>query len=210
MRRRKEIQLICYAPLHLCVFALKRATHTIAGMSFTNRIIIAVGSQNPVKVQAVQSGASLMLGEVETAGVQVDSGVRAQPMGDEEMIAGAKQRAHAALAAVPDAAYGVGLEGGCSALNEELFAGAWCVAVNRAGVVGMASTGQFELPPRVAELVRGGMELGHADDLVHGRTNSKQTTGSIGILTHGKYVRAQFYTPAVMMAFIKFVNEGMF
>ena len=60
------------------------------------------------------------------------------------------------------------------------------------------------------KLVRAGTELGHADDLVHGRSNSKQTTGSIGILTHGKYVRAQFYTPAVMMAFIRFVNEGMY
>jgi inosine/xanthosine triphosphatase len=175
-----------------------------------SKIIIAVGSRNPVKIQAAQAGAGMMLGDVTAIGIEVDSGVRAQPMGDEEMIAGAMQRAKAALAAMPEASYGVGLEGGCTELMEGLFAGAWCVAVNRAGVVGMASTGLFELPPRVAELVRGGMELGHADDRVHGRSNSKQTTGSIGILTHGKYIRAQFYTPAVMMAFIKFVNEGLY
>jgi inosine/xanthosine triphosphatase len=178
--------------------------------SLNTRIAIAVGSRNPVKIQATQAGAGTMLGEVEVIGIEVDSGVSAQPMSDEEMIAGAMQRAKAALAAMPNASYGVGLEGGCSELKEGLFAGAWCVVVNRAGVAGLASTGKFELPPRVAELVRGGMELGHADDLVHGRSNSKQSTGSIGILTHGKYVRAQFYTPAVMMAFIKFVNESLF
>lgn len=179
-------------------------------MTASNKIIIAVGSRNPVKIQAAQAGAGMMLGAVEAIGIEVDSGVSAQPMGDEEMIAGAMQRAKAALAALPNSDYGVGLEGGCTELKEGLFAGAWCVAVNRAGVIGMASTGLFELPLRVAELVRGGMELGHADDLVHGRNNSKQTTGSIGILTHGKYVRAQFYTPAVMMAFIRFANKDLY
>lgn len=172
--------------------------------------IIVVGSRNPVKIEAAQAGTSLMLGDVEATGIEVDSGVPAQPWGNAEMIAGATQRARSALATVAHATYGVGLEGGCIELNGELFAGAWCVAVNRAGVAGMASTGLFVLPPRVAELVREGMELGLADNLVHGRSNSKQTTGSIGILTHGKYMRAQFYTPAVMMAFIKFVNAELF
>ena len=74
------------------------------------------------------------------------------------------------------------------------------------GRIGLASTGQFMLPPKVAALVRGGMELGHADDLVHGRINSKHSTGSIGILTHGHLNRAQFYTPAVMMALIRLVT----
>jgi inosine/xanthosine triphosphatase len=163
-------------------------------MTSSSTLTIAVGSRNPVKIQAAQAGAGALLGDVIAVGIEVESGVRAQPMGDDEMIAGAMQRAKAALAAMSEATYGVGLEGGCRELKEGLFAGAWCVAVNRAGIVGMASTGLFELPPRVAVLVRGGMELGHADDLVHGRSNSKQTTGSIGILTHGKFVRAVLHT----------------
>jgi inosine/xanthosine triphosphatase len=176
----------------------------------SHKCVLAVGSRNPVKIQAVSDGASLMLGEVKVIGIEVDSGVRAQPFGDEEMIAGALQRARAALAASPSAIYGVGLEGGVSELKEGLFASAWCVVVNRDGQAGYASTGQFQLPPRVAELVRGGMELGHADDLVWGRSNSKQQTGSIGLLTGGKFTRAQFYAPAVMMALISFVNASLF
>ena len=173
-------------------------------------ILIAVGSMNPVKVQAVRDGAMPMLGEVNVVGVNVESGVSAQPFGDEEMIAGATQRARAALHAQADAIYGVGLEGGCSELREGLFASAWCVVVDRADNTGLASTGHFQLPPRVAELVRGGMELGHADDIVFGRSNSKQQEGSIGLLTHGKFTRAQFYASAVMMAFIRFVNSPLF
>ncbi len=172
--------------------------------------LLAVGSRNPAKLHAVRDGAIPMLGDINVIGVEVNSGVRAQPFGDEEMIAGAAQRARAALAATSNATYGVGLEGGCTELKEGLFASAWCVVVNRAGQVGSASTGHFQLPPRVADLVRSGMELGHADDIVFGRSNSKQQEGSIGLLTHGKFTRAQFYAPAVTMALIKFVNQELF
>jgi inosine/xanthosine triphosphatase len=164
---------------------------------------------NPVKIQAVRDGATPLLGEIDVMSVDVPSGVPAQPVGDDEMIAGAINRAKAALQTNTAATFGVGLEGGVNQRNEELFASAWCAVVHADGRTGLASTGQFMLPPKVADLVRGGMELGHADDLVHGRTNSKQSTGSIGILTHGKLNRTQFYTPAVMMALIRFVNEDL-
>jgi inosine/xanthosine triphosphatase len=173
-------------------------------------ISFIVGSQNPVKIQAVREGATALLGEITVTSIDVPSGVRAQPIGDDEMIAGATNRANAALHTHGTAMFGVGLEGGVTDRAEGLFASAWCALVHRDGRVGLASTGHFMLPPKVAELVRGGMELGHADDLVHGRTNSKQSTGSIGILTHGALVRAQFYAPAVMMALIRFVNEDLF
>ena len=77
-----------------------------------------------------------------------------------------------------------------------------------AALAGVASTGNFQLPPRVAELVRGGMELGEADDAVFGRTNSKQNEGAVGILTHGRLTRAAFYAPAVLLALVKFLNPA--
>ena len=172
--------------------------------------VFIVGSTNPVKVQAVRDGATTMLGEITVLSVDVPSGVSAQPIGDDEMIAGAINRANAALRTDGAATFGVGLEGGVVDRAEGLFASAWCVVVHTDGRTGLASTGHFQLPPKVAELVRGGMELGHADDIVFGKTNSKQSTGSIGILTHGKYNRAQFYAPAVMMALIRFVNPELF
>ena len=50
--------------------------------------LLIVGSENPIKLQAVRAGAAILLGNIEVCGTRVESGVRAQPFGDEEMIAG--------------------------------------------------------------------------------------------------------------------------
>ncbi len=176
-------------------------------------MIFAVGSTNPVKVQAVRDGAGLLLAEllgIEVIAARLDSGVSAQPVGDEEMIAGALQRAQAALGVHPQADYGVGLEGGVVELREDMFATAWCVVAHRDGRQGSASTGNFLLPPQVVDLVRQGIELGHACDQIFGTQNSKHNLGTTGILTHGKYTRAQYYAPAVTLALIPFVNAELF
>lgn len=169
-----------------------------------------IGSTNPIKVQAVREGAAAFYANVEVASVSVPSGVSAQPIGDEEMIAGATTRAQAAIDLEPAADFGVGLEGGVVELREGLFACAWCAVAGRTGQLGVACTGRFQLPPQVAELVRGGMELGEADDRVFGRVNSKQNEGAVGILTHGTLTRAQFYAPAVMLALVRFVNGELY
>ena len=174
------------------------------------QIHIVVGSANPVKIQAVREGAQRLLGAVDVTHVDVPTGVAAQPFSDDEMIAGAMNRARAALQNSSHATFSVGLEGGVVDRAEGLFASAWCVVLHQDGRVGLASTGHFQLPLAVAALVRGGVELGHADDQVFGRSNSKQQEGSVGILTHGQINRAQYYAPAVLMALIRFVNEGLF
>lgn len=53
------------------------------------------------------------------------------------------------------------------------------------------------------------MELGHADDQVFGRVNSKQESGSVGLLTDNVVDRAGFYTQAMILALIPFKNEGL-
>ena len=173
-------------------------------------MIFVVGSTNPVKIEAVRAGAGLLLPGVEVLAANVDSGVSAQPIGDEEMIAGATQRAQAALAANHGAQYGVGLEGGVVELRAGMFATAWCVVAHRDGRAGLASTGHFQLPAQVADLVRAGMELGHACDRVFGMSNSKHSSGTTGLLTGGKYNRAEYYAPAVTLALIPFINARLF
>ncbi len=172
--------------------------------------IFAVGSLNPVKLEAVRQGIAQYFADADSVAVAVESGVRTQPVGDEETVQGAAQRARAALQAVAGATYGVGLEGGVLELKEGMFACAWCAIVDRAGALGVASTGRFQLPPQIATLVRGGMELGAADDIVFGRANSKQNEGAVGLLTHGRLTRSQLYAPAVLLALIRFVNAEHF
>lgn len=174
-------------------------------------MIVAVGSRNPVKVNAARAGlGDLLGGEVEALGIETGSGVASQPVGDDETRAGALNRARAALAAIESAVLGIGLEGGVVEIGSSLYCCAWCAIVDRAGHTGWASTGRCELPPPVAELVRRGMELGAADDAVFGRTNSKQGEGAVGLLTRGRIDRTAFYAPAVTMALARFLNQELY
>jgi non-canonical (house-cleaning) NTP pyrophosphatase len=84
---------------------------------------------------------------------------------------------------------------------------AWVGALERS--VGKGRAGTFYLPRKVAELVREGKELGDADDLVFGRSNSKQQNGAIGILTGDVLDRAAFYEHAVIMALVPFKNPHL-
>ncbi|KAJ6443472.1 NTPase [Purpureocillium lavendulum] len=86
---------------------------------------------------------------------------------------------------------------------------AWVVVVGKDGRVGRARTAAYYLPEETAKLLREGMELGHADDLIHGRTNSKQHSGSVGILTDDAVDRAGYYTQAVVLALIPFKNPKL-
>ena len=172
---------------------------------------IVIASKNPVKIQAGLNGFQRMFpGEEFTIEMaSVPSGVSDQPMSDRETLTGALNRARAAKQAIPLADYWVGIEGGVQEEVEGLAAFAW-VAVITPQMVGRGRTGTFFLPPRVAELVRQGKELGEADDIVFGRTNSKQENGAVGILTGDVIDRARFYQEAVIMALIPFKNPGLY
>ena len=87
---------------------------------------------------------------------------------------------------------------------------AWVVVKTKENRFGKGRTGTFFLPPRVAELIKQGKELGDADDIVFGRTNSKQENGAVGILTDNVVDRAKYYTEAVVLALIPFKNKQLY
>ena len=177
-------------------------------------VTCAVGSKNPVKCKASEEGLLKALKptaeeafEVETTGYDVRSGVPNQPMGDEETKRGAVNRAKAAFAAyesdkgmAPD--YAVGLEGGIIEEGEDMICSAYMAVCNSPDRIGTARTCSFALPPAIVEKVRGGMELGDADDAVFGGTNSKQKGGTVGHLTRGAIDRSNYYTDAVVLAMV--------
>lgn len=161
---------------------------------------VAVGSSNPVKIGAARSVVERLGGASELSSVAVASGVPDQPWGDDETIRGALARARAARAAA-DADVGIGIEGGVVESAEgTVRTCAWAAAVTRDGRESVGGSLAMTLPPRVAALVRGGMELGHAMDAVTGRHNVKQGPGAVGILTHGLVTRQQAYEAIVAYA----------
>lgn len=170
---------------------------------------IVVASTNPVKIEAAQVGFSQVFDEpLEMVGISIPSGVSDQPMTDDETHLGAKNRAYRARELHPDADYWVGLEGGIEEHRGSLHVFAWIVVLNRERG-GHARTATFVLPDEVAVLVKQGLELGDADDKIFGHTNSKQQNGSVGLLTDDRITRASYYSPAVVLALIPFINPQL-
>ncbi len=153
---------------------------------------IAVGSYNPVKINAARR----VLGEIypgaEIVPVEVSSGVSSNPRGDEEAIAGAKNRAREARESA-GADLGVGLEGGTTTIAGKHMTGGWC-AVFDGRRFHLGGGGHILLPPLVdRRITREGKELGEAMDELSGDHNTKQKMGAIGILTRGLSSRQQAY-----------------
>jgi non-canonical (house-cleaning) NTP pyrophosphatase len=200
---------------------------------------IVVGSTNPVKVGAVAAAFRQYYPDCDVVGVAVESGVAAQPMSEKETMNGARQRAHAALAADPTAQYGVGLEGGVTTIDPttpnwtgmrgfkgKMFECAWVCIVKKSQITnlpadnagdkfskdeeGLGGGLYFELPAQVAERIRAGGELGPIMDELVGENDIKQKMGAIGLFSAGKLDRKTAYVHLVLQALIKFVSPEWF
>ena len=173
-------------------------------------IRIVVASKNPVKLDAVKEGLLVFFHEpIEVLGVSVESGVSDQPLSDRETLQGAEIRVKNIQNHFPDYDFYVGIEGGVEESVSGLMAFAWIV-ISNGTTTGKARTATFFLPPEVARLVHKGMELGDADDIVFSKQNSKQQNGAVGLLTDDIITRKSLYMPAVQMAFIPFLNPGLY
>lgn len=161
---------------------------------------VVVGSTNPVKVGAVRAVLQRLAPQVEVTGHGIPSGVPDQPWGDDETIRGALTRARGACA-MDGAELGVGIEGGVVALEDgSVRTCAWAAVVARDGREGVGGSLAMRLPAPVAELVRGGLELGHAMDRVTGEHDVKRGAGAVGILTAGLVSRQEAYEVLVAYA----------
>lgn len=172
---------------------------------------IILASTNPVKIDAVRKGFGRVFpGEIfEIHTLTVPSDVSDQPATDEEAYLGACNRAVNAAKEIEQADYWVGIEGGIETRDEEMAAFAWVVVLSN-GRIGKGRTGTFFLPRAIADLVHQGKELGEADDIVFGQSNTKQSSGAVGLLTKDVINRAELYAHAVVLALIPFCNTELF
>ncbi len=176
-----------------------------------NALRVIVGSQNPVKVGCTREAFTQAFGKVGVVeGVDALSAIPAQPRSEEETLLGAKNRVSHAKSLVPEADYWVGIEGGVDEDPQGMYAFAWIYVLHRSGKSSQSKTGTFYLPPKVVALIREGMELGHADDLVFQSQNSKQKGGSVGLLTQGIITREDYYQQAMVLALIPFLHESLY
>lgn len=172
---------------------------------------IVVASKNPVKINAVVQAFRQMFPQMifKVEGIKAPSGVNDQPLDNEETYQGAYNRVKNASKMI-EADYWVGIEGGVEEKDSTMEVFAWAVIKGKDGMLGKGKTGVFFLPPKVADLIKQGKELGEADDLVFGTSNSKQENGAVGILTGNIIDRERYYTEAIIYALIPFKNKHLY
>lgn len=172
---------------------------------------IIISSKNPVKVQAVREAVHQMFPNETHAfeGISVPSGVSDQPMTDQETLQGAKNRTKQAKQVHPEGDLWVGIEGGIEPREAGMMAFAWIVVEGKTQT-GLGRSAGFMLPPEVCRLISQGIELGEADDIVFGKSNSKQSNGAIGLLTQDRITRTTLYVPAILMALIPFARPELY
>lgn len=172
---------------------------------------IAVGSTNPVKIEAVTAAFNAVwpAEEWDVIGYKVDSGVSNQPMSDEESIQGAENRAAGAIKTMA-ADYAVGLEGGLQEINGLYFDCGWVVVIDKDGLKGIASSPKIIVSPVEMDLIRQGKELGEVDDITFGKSNCKQAEGHYGLMTNNVFTRSEALKTAVICALARFINKNLF
>ncbi len=166
-------------------------------------MIINVGSTNKTKINAVRNVVKLFFDEVIINGVSVNSGVSDMPLSDDETINGAVNRA---INAKENADIGVGIEGGISEVNNELFLCAW-VAVTNGKKTGIACTTRIKLPSMIANELRNGRELGPLMDELTNLRDVKHNSGTIGLLTNNLISRTKSFEDAIICAFSQLTNK---
>lgn len=174
-------------------------------------MLIAVGSTNPVKINAVRQAFKKVwpAERWRVKGIIVPSGVSDQPLTDAESITGARCRAQLACRKL-NAGYGVGLEGGVQKVGDHWFDCGWIVVYRQDGIEGIGSTARMIVPPRMMQMIEKGNELGTVVDHFFGTQNAKQANGHFGLMTNNAITRTSGYVDGVIMALARFIHPWLF
>lgn len=164
---------------------------------------VGVGSRNPVKVAATERTFAAAGIEATVEAVGVDSGVGDQPVGDEETIRGATNRAERALAGRD---LGVGIEGGVAAGPDGCYLIMWAAASD-GGELSLGGGPRLRLPGHIADRVRDDEELGPVMDDVVGESDVKRKQGAAGVLTGGVIDREDALLATVAGALGPFLTD---
>jgi inosine/xanthosine triphosphatase len=172
-------------------------------------MIVAVGSNNIVKIEAVKNAFSnAFKSNPEIVSVEVESGVPPQPFNNELLI-GAKNRAVGALHKVSGAEFGVGIEGGGLDISGRFFVSTFVCIVRKDGVESFGMTGSFMVPKTVEKRMKSGEELGDVMDTIVGKKDTKRGIGAIGYYTKGLMTRSDYLEHGVLMALVRFVGDDL-
>jgi inosine/xanthosine triphosphatase len=173
-------------------------------------MIVQVGSQNPVKVQATRNVLEKFYTHITVSSVSVHSGVPDQPIGLDQTIDGAVNRAKEAF--VPGCDLGVGIESGLMETPHTITGYVdmqWC-AIHDGEKTTLGVSAGFEYPPSVVEEVLSGKEVGDVMDELTGVDDLGEKMGAVSFLSKGMLDRTGNTEQCVLMAMIPRLNEWIY
>lgn len=169
---------------------------------------VNVGSDNEVKISAVESVLKPLYGSIEIRSVDVPSSVPEQPR-NEEVLQGAINRAKAAIMS---AHLGIGIEAGLfwhDALQSYIDV-QFCAIVDSMGRVTVGHGPGFCYPPVVIEKVRTKKSVGEAMQELTGIQSIGRKSGAVGYLSKGLIDRRKLTEMAVIAAFIPRIRPELY
>jgi len=184
---------------------------------------VRVGTENGAKLGAVESALSaLRADEAEAAGlsivgVAVASGVPEQPIGFEQILQGARQRARSALASGP-CALAVGIEDGLVSLEGFGRDNVGCAWVTDGEREAHGLSAGFAYPPGCLDAAwREQAPIGDLFDALWHRHRdaragfgSGRGEGNVGRLTGGRLTRRAYGAQAVLCALVPFLHVDLY
>lgn len=164
---------------------------------------VAVGSLNPVKVEAVRNVLTRIYGDVRITAVDARGGVPEQPFGDDTRR-GAENRARGALG---DHDMAVGIEAGVYEMPDGLYDIQQCAVVSSDGRISFGQGSGFRYPDDIAEAVRSGSTVGQAVADLYGGEDAGRRSGAVGMLSRGLIDRLGLTEQSVTAAMIPRIWE---
>jgi inosine/xanthosine triphosphatase len=194
---------------------------------------VCVGTENQAKCAAVRTAleglgslfrpdaSASRHREIQLFPVAVSSGVAEQPLGFDEIVAGARNRARSAMAS-GSFVLAFGIEDGLAPLPDgaggEQTYNVGCAWVTDGEIEGSGFSSGFAYPPEcLAPAVEGRQPIGdlfdalwrrHRDPSDHGASGRNE--GNIGKLTGGRLTRSDYGSHAVLSALVRFLQRDLY
>ena len=184
---------------------------------------VTVGSVNEPKLAAVRSALGAYAPDATVEGIAVDSGVPEQPVGFEEIIRGARNRAAAAVSE-SSCELGIGIEDGlipypvATSSCEVAHLNIGCVAITDGERNSIGFSSAFAYPPECSMVSAndrqpiGGVfdRLWEARRGEPARDPSARTSGNIGRLTNDVLPRAEYTRHGVLCALVAYLQPDLY
>jgi inosine/xanthosine triphosphatase len=173
------------------------------------RVVVCVGSENSVKINAVENVFSQLFRRGKVKGLEVTRNVPEQPKG-EEVIQGAIQRARRAL--TDDCDFGVGIEAGLiwNEVAKKYFDVQYCAVIDKAERITFGHGSGFCYPESIMQLVSNGRTVGQSMEESFGIKDIGKRMGAIGYLSKDLLDRTKLTEQAVLAAMIPRIRRDLY